>query len=893
MPIQLQSWFKKINGWINQTTQRRLVIWSVGFWLISIIILSMIFVFVGQNQILSETRLRNTQFASTISRDVNAQLGEITANVRTFTEYTAAKSPDLETQAGALLGLRLASSRYKAIYYFDSNNNLLFDVTDTTANLLNIKTPTELLSRKIVPAGKEILETYSATLKEGNSISQVYFTTLDFTPVIDIGRPIVFPSGDKRIIVFEVDLTDIWLKINTATIDKTGVTYAVSREGKVIAYPVPEIVGRQVPDEIKQVLDNFEGSSQFTDPFTHETVIAAYSPVGGQTGWGIIVQQSRSEINSSISKTTTSVIFVLLVLGVFGTLSILFLIRGFTHPIKALTRTTREIALTGKLAKTGMEQRADEVGQLSQAFDQMIQRIQTTDGRLTSSEAKYRSLVENANDAIFLIDGKMFIDCNRKAEEMFSAKREQLLNKTPQDLSPEIQPDGSKSSEKSILKINAALAGGAQFFEWKHQRPNKSLFDAEVSLNRIDIENRPILMSIIRDISERKKAENELRQAHDELETRVIDRTAELRNSNAQLQQEIQQREQVQKALQESELKYRQLVENSNTIILEMDDKGRVIFFNKFAEDFFGFKNSEIIGRNVMDTIVPPQDSAGKDLEFMIEDIVSNPERYLHNENENIRKDGQRVWIIWTNQPVYNENGLLKKILCIGIDRTEQKKAEDLLATEIKEKAASEERGRLARDLHDAVSQTLFSASLIADVLPRIWEKNPDEGHRRLEEIRQLARGALAEMRTLLFELRPAALADAELGYLLHQLAESITGRSRIPVEVLVEGECDVQPEIKVALYRITQEALNNVAKHAGAKGARVNLRCDSGEVSLVISDNGKGFEVANVHPESLGLGIMRERARGISAELTIHSKIGSGSQIEVNVKNTSSEVRK
>jgi signal transduction histidine kinase len=134
----------------------------------------------------------------------------------------------------------------------------------------------------------------------------------------------------------------------------------------------------------------------------------------------------------------------------------------------------------------------------------------------------------------------------------------------------------------------------------------------------------------------------------------------------------------------------------------------------------------------------------------------------------------------------------------------------------------------------------LFSASIIADVLPRLWERNPEEGRKRLEEIRQLTRGALAEMRTLLLELRPTALADAEMNDLVKQLAESITGRTRIPVSVDMKGRCILTNEIKMALYRIAQEALNNVAKHSGASQARVILNCDSDSVELTVSDNGK-----------------------------------------------------
>ena len=198
------------------------------------------------------------------------------------------------------------------------------------------------------------------------------------------------------------------------------------------------------------------------------------------------------------------------------------------------------------------------------------------------------------------------------------------------------------------------------------------------------------------------------------------------------------------------------------------------------------------------------------------------------------------------------------------------------------ETAVAAERNRLARDLHDAVTQTLFSSSLIAEVLPRIWERNPEEGRRRLAELRELTRGALAEMRTLLLELRPSALIEANTSDLLRQLAESITGRARVPVHLEAEGECELDAEVKVALYRIAQEALNNVAKHAGATEATVRFQCQPGQVALAIRDDGLGFDPHGVAPDSLGLGIMRERAEAIGAELIIESQPGEGTQVSV-----------
>jgi two-component system nitrate/nitrite sensor histidine kinase NarX len=202
--------------------------------------------------------------------------------------------------------------------------------------------------------------------------------------------------------------------------------------------------------------------------------------------------------------------------------------------------------------------------------------------------------------------------------------------------------------------------------------------------------------------------------------------------------------------------------------------------------------------------------------------------------------------------------------------------------------AVLEERQRLSRELHDAVTQTLFSASLIGEVMPRLWERDPDEARRRLEDLRKMTRGALAEMRTLLLELRPAVLAETELSDLLRQLAEAITGRTRVPVSVAVEGQCSLPPDVKVALYRIAQEALNNMAKHASAGRATIGLRCvDIAEeqekgIELRVSDDGRGFDPTRVSSNHLGLGIMRERAEAVGATLTIESAIGLGTQVTV-----------
>ena len=131
--------------------------------------------------------------------------------------------------------------------------------------------------------------------------------------------------------------------------------------------------------------------------------------------------------------------------------------------------------------------------------------------------------------------------------------------------------------------------------------------------------------------------------------------------------------------LKVSEERYRELVESANSIILRMDGTGTVTFFNEFAQKFFGYHEQEILGRNVIGTIVPELESTGRDLKFLMGDISVNPERYANNLNENIKRNGDRVWIAWTNKPVMNPAGQVSEILCIGIDVTERRKAEEEL----------------------------------------------------------------------------------------------------------------------------------------------------------------------------------------------------------------------
>ncbi|MEX2144710.1 MAG: PAS domain-containing sensor histidine kinase [Anaerolineales bacterium] len=196
--------------------------------------------------------------------------------------------------------------------------------------------------------------------------------------------------------------------------------------------------------------------------------------------------------------------------------------------------------------------------------------------------------------------------------------------------------------------------------------------------------------------------------------------------------------------------------------------------------------------------------------------------------------------------------------------------------------AVVEERQRLARNLHDAVNQSLFSAGLIAEVLPRLWERDQEEARRSLEDLRRLTRGAMAEMRALLAELRPSTLTDTDLGDLLHQLAKAFMGRTNVPTKVTVPGKSVLPAEVHVAIYRVCQEALNNVAKHAAATTVAVTLKQEGTSTILSIQDDGRGFDPKRINSGHYGLAMMQEHASAAGAYFSIASQPGHGTELTV-----------
>ena len=204
-----------------------------------------------------------------------------------------------------------------------------------------------------------------------------------------------------------------------------------------------------------------------------------------------------------------------------------------------------------------------------------------------------------------------------------------------------------------------------------------------------------------------------------------------------------------------------------------------------------------------------------------------------------------------------------------------------------RELSVIEERNRLARDLHDSVSQTLFSVGLTAEAAALLVDRDPAQAKVELRTLQGLARDALQEMRSLIFELRSAELEADGLVPTLRKHVEVLSRLRSAEVDLLVHGERRLALDVERELYRIAQEALNNALKHSQASKITLELEMRRRRVTLAVSDDGVGFDLNDpkIHSKRLGLTSMRERVEAIGGSLQIESQQGAGTSVKVEVQ--------
>jgi PAS domain S-box-containing protein len=295
---------------------------------------------------------------------------------------------------------------------------------------------------------------------------------------------------------------------------------------------------------------------------------------------------------------------------------------------------------------------------------------------LRQAEQRYRAIFENSPEGIYqtTLDGR-FIAANPACARLLGYESPDELISAVRNIGIQIYADPGKRGEVlRLLKKNGKIQG----FEAELRHRDGHILWVSITGQSVCDEQGEVvaIQGALRDVSEIKKA-------------------------NA--------------AREQSELRYRELVENANSIIMRRNPEGKISYFNEYAQKFFGFTEDEIIGKHVVGTIVPETDSAGQDLRQLIDVISHFPENYTTSENENIRKDGERVWISWTNKPIYNDDGALRELLCVGNDATERKKLEEQLRHAQKMEAVGTLAGGIAHDFNNILAVMIGNIELADD----------------------------------------------------------------------------------------------------------------------------------------------------------------------------------
>jgi PAS domain S-box-containing protein len=424
----------------------------------------------------------------------------------------------------------------------------------------------------------------------------------------------------------------------------------------------------------------------------------------------------------------------------------------------------------------------------------------------------------------------------------------------------------------------------------------------EELLKRIATHTAPILHARLqrdRHQQERMRMEEELRKARDELELRVKDRTADLKKVVTKLKKEIKDRMQAQKDLHEAHQRYRTVADFAYDWEYWLGPENNMLYMSPSCERITGYQPQEFFIQDQMRliNIVHPEDREAVEAHLTEE---SESDAAHHIDFRIIRRSGETCWISHYCQPVFSPDGEWQGRRASNRDITDRKNAEEALqkseeqlrhlSTQLLE-VQEHERKRIAGELHDSIGQSLTAIKFgLENALSRIRQGEAEVSSESLEALIPVVQQASEEVRQMHTNLRPSLLDDLGIVMTVSWFCrefEKLYSGIRIEKAIQLE-EKDMPEHLKIVVFRILQEALNNVAKHARANIVRVSLKETAGQIELAVEDNGRGFNAKDLSSvmnpkEGFGLTSMKERTELSWGTFAIESEKGAGTTIRAS----------
>ncbi len=495
-----------------------------------------------------------------------------------------------------------------------------------------------------------------------------------------------------------------------------------------------------------------------------------------------------------------------------------------------------------------------------------------------SGEETKHLIRKHTDTAIILLD--VVMETENAGLDVVRFIREELNNHLVQILLRTGHP-GQAPENKIILEY------GINDYKSKVEITSQKLFTTITSMLRsyhLSFSYDRLNNELAKELAKRKKAEESLQRVRDNLELRVKERTSELEKTNLLLKQEIDRRNRAEAALRKSEEMARALLNATTDLAFLIDPDGIILAINETAARVLGKDNNAYSGKSLYDFFpVKIAQSRKKWQDKVLQ--AGTPVRFEDHEEDQVYD----VCIF----PVFNAIGEIENLAIHVHDITELKQAESHIHTLTHDliKAQENERQRIARDLHDHVAQDLSSSRIACDTLFDNQKETPKQVIQRAKKLSKMLQKSIQTVRDIAYDLRPPILDQLGLVRAIYQYCEDFSERTSIPFQFHSAGmdKLSLNFDTEINLYRLTQEALNNIGKHSKANLVTINLVASFPNIILRIKDNGKGFDVekekkAHANQKQMGLQSMKERVNLLNGIMDIRSKIGAGTKIVIEV---------